>query len=66
MKQKKQREEILNSFKNHSLRKAGVTPGRSNPNNMCHDWLEHLIGLKVVIPENWWEGCKNSKELYTG
>ena len=29
------------------------------------EWAEKLIGLRVSVPNHWWQGCKGRK-LWTG
>ena len=57
---------MLDRFQNKKARKKNVKAEKSNPSNMCHEWLRHLVGMRVSVPERWWNGQSKSKTIYDG
>ena len=33
---------------------------------MCREWIQHLVGLWVSVPERWWNGQSKSKAIFDG
>ena len=57
----------LEAFQNQRIQKKGVQPSKSSPSNTDHKWLQHLLGVKVLIPNNWWNNvCQNPKLKHKG
>ena len=57
----------LEVFQDQHIPKKGVQPSKSSPSNTDYKWLQHLLGVKVSIPNNWWNNvCKNPKLKHEG
>ena len=57
---------MLDQFQNKKAHKTSVKAEKSDPNSMCHEWIQHLVGLRVCVPERWRNSQSKSKKIYEG